>query len=151
MPLIGLVKAADLSSEQLADDISARLAKDYMQHPQVLVFIEEYTSQRVTVVGAVKKPGVYPLKGRTTLMQVVAIAEGPTSVANISSVKILRPESGGTRKMMEFNLADIRDGRTRDPEIRGEDVVQVDTSTLKDTAKQAFEFVLPFWVLGTVL
>jgi polysaccharide biosynthesis/export protein len=151
LPLIGLMKAAGLTGEQLASDISARLSKEYLQNPQVIVFIQEYTSQRVTVVGAVKKPGVYPLKGTTTLMQVVATAEGPTSVANIGSVKVLRPEPDGTRKMMEFNLADIRDGRIPDPEIRGEDVVQVDASTVKDTVKQAFEFVLPFWVLGTVL
>lgn len=151
LPLIGLVEAAGLTGEQLAADIAARLAKDYLQNPQVIVFIEEYTSQRVTVVGAVKKPGVYPLKGRTTLLQVVAIAEGPTSVANIGSVKILRPEPDGTRRMVEYNLADIRDGRIPDPEIRGEDVVQMDVSALKDTAKQAFEFVLPFWVLGAAL
>lgn len=151
LPLIGQVQAGGLTSEQLAADISARLAKDYMQNPQVLVFIEEFTSQRVTVVGAVKKPGVYPLKGRTTLLQVVATAEGPTSVANINSVKILRPEAGGTRKMTEYNLGDIRNGKASDPEIRGEDVVQVDASAFKDTTKQVFEFVLPFWVLGSIL
>ena len=91
LPLIGLVQAAGLTSEQLVAEIAARLTKDYLQNPQVIVFIEEYTSQRVTVVGAVKKPGVYPVKGRTTLMQVVAGAEGPISVANIRSVKVLRP------------------------------------------------------------
>jgi len=151
LPLIGSVQAAGLTSEQLAADIAARLTKDYLQDPQVIIFIEEYTSQRVTVVGAVKKPGVYPVKGRTTLLQVVAGAEGPSSVANIGSVKILRPQPDGTRKVMSFNLKAIRDGRIRDPEIHGEDVVQVDSSVVKDSAKQAFEFILPFWVIGSLL
>ncbi len=151
LPLIGMVQAGGLTSEQLAADIGARLTQDYLQNPQVIIFIEEYTSQRVTVVGAVKKPGVYPVKGRTTLLQVVAGAEGPTSVANIRSVKVLRPQPDGTRKVMRFDLKAIRDGRTRDPEIRGEDVVQVDSSVVKDSVKQTFEFILPFWVIGSLL
>jgi polysaccharide biosynthesis/export protein len=151
LPLIGMVQAGGLTSEQLAADIAARLTQNYLQDPQVIIFIEEYTSQRVTVVGAVKKPGVYPVKGRTTLLQVVAGAEGPTSVANIGSVKVLRPQPDGTRKVMSFDLKAIRDGRIRDPEIRGEDVVQVDSSVVKDSVKQAFEFILPFWVIGSLL
>jgi polysaccharide export outer membrane protein len=151
LPLIGMVQAAGLTSEQLAADIAARLTRDYLQDPQVIIFIEEYTSQRVTIVGAVKKPGVYPVKGRTTLLQVVAGAEGPTSVANIGSVKVLRPQPDGTRTVMSFDLKAIRDGRIRDPEIRGEDVVQVDSSMIKDSVKQAFEFILPFWVIGSLL
>ncbi|HYN77846.1 MAG TPA: polysaccharide biosynthesis/export family protein [Lamprocystis sp. (in: g-proteobacteria)] len=151
LPLIGLVQAAGLTSEQLVAEITARLTKDYMQNPQVIIFIEEYTSQRVTVVGAVKKPGVYPVKGRTTLLQVVAGAEGPTSVANIRSVKVLRPGPGGIRGVVNYDLVAIREGRAPDPEIHGEDLVQVDTSMIRDTIKQASEFVLPFWVIGTVL
>ena len=44
-----------------------------MQDPQVSVFVQEYTSQRVTVEGAVNKPGIFPLTGPTTL-QAVAMA-----------------------------------------------------------------------------
>jgi polysaccharide biosynthesis/export protein len=151
LPLIGSVQAAGLTSDQLSADIAARLLKDYLQHPQVLIFIEEYTSQRVTVVGEVKKPGVYPVKGRTTLLQVVAAAEGPTTVASVGSVKVLRPQPDGTRQVMDYDLAAIRTGRMPDPEIRGEDVVQVDASVIKASIKQASEFILPFWVLGYVL
>jgi polysaccharide export outer membrane protein len=49
--------------------------------------------------------------------------------------------------MLEYDLAAIREGAAPDPEIRGEDVVQVETSTVKDTAKQLTEFILPFWPL----
>lgn len=148
LPLIGRVQAAGLTGEQLAADIAARLARDYLQNPQVTIFIEEFTSQRVTVVGAVKNPGVFPVKGRTTLLQAVASAGGSSSVADLGSVKILRPEPDGTRKMLEFDLGAIRDGLVPDPEIRGEDVVQVDTSAVKETVQQMKEFVLPFWILA---
>ena len=145
LPLIGTLQAGGLTAEQLAADIAARLAQDYLQNPQVTIFIEEFTSQRVTVTGAVKTPNVFPLKGKMTLLQAVAQAGGPTSVANLGSVKILRPAPDGTRKTLEYDLAAIRDGATPDPEIWGEDVVQVETSAVKDTAKQLTEFILPFW------
>ena len=48
--------------------------KDYLQDPQVSVFIKEFTSQRITLEGAVAKPGIYPMRGQTTLMQAIAIA-----------------------------------------------------------------------------
>ena len=148
LPLIGTIQAGGLTAEQLAADIAARLAKDYLQDPQVTIFIEEFTSQRVTVAGAVKTPNVFPLKGRTTLMQAVAQAGGPTNVANLGSVKILRPEPDGTRKTLEFDLAAIRDGQVPDPEVRGEDVVQVETSAAKETVQQLKEFILPFWIIA---
>lgn len=148
LPLIGAVQAGGLTAEQLAADIAARLVKDYLQNPQVTIFILEYTSQRVTVAGAVKTPGIFPLKGRTTLMQAVAQAGGPNNVASLSTVKILRPELDGTRKALQFDLAAIRDGQIPDPELQGEDVVQVETSAAKETMQQLKEFVLPFWIIA---
>ena len=143
LPLVGLVQAGGRTGEQLAADIAARLAKDYLQNPQVTIFIEEFTSQRATVVGSVKTPGVFPLKGRTTLMQVVASAGGPTSVA-AGTVVVLRPGADGTRKMLQYDLVAIRDGEAPDPDVLGEDVVHVETSGVKETAKQIMEFILPF-------
>lgn len=145
LPLIGAIQAGGLTAEQLAALIAAQLAKDYLQNPQVTIFIEEFTSQRVTVTGAVKTPNVFPLKGKTTLLEVVALAGGPTTIANLSAVKVLRPEPDGSRKVLEYDLAAVRAGDAPDPEIRGEDVVQVETSTAKETAKTLAEFILPFW------
>jgi len=144
LPLIGMVRAEGLTGEQLAADLAARLAKDYLQNPQVTIFIEEFTSQRVAVTGAVKSPNVFPIKGRTTLLQVVAAAGGPTSVANLSSVRILRTGPGGTRQLLEYDLKAIRDGEALDPEVQGEDVVQVDSSAFKESAKEVIEFIIPF-------
>jgi len=147
LPLVGLVQAGGLTGEQLAADIAARLAKDYLQNPQVTIFIEEFTSQRTAVVGAVKTPGVYPLKGRTTLMQIVASAGGTTSVAS-GAAMVLRPEPDGTRKMLQYDLVAIRDGEAPDPDVLGEDVVHVETSGVKATVKEVMEFILPFRVLS---
>ncbi len=151
LPLIGLVQAAGLTSEQLESVLAEKLAKDYLQNPQVSVFIQEYTSQRVTVEGAVKKPGVYPLKGRTTLLQTLAIAEGLTSVADANGIKVFRTDpQTGNRTTLVFDLEKIRIGEISNPEVRNEDIVQVGASAGKSLAKGIIEFILPFRYLSPV-
>ncbi|HAS51408.1 MAG TPA: hypothetical protein DCS21_06560 [Gammaproteobacteria bacterium] len=148
LPLIGVIKVAGLTGQELEAELSTRLAKDFLQNPQVSIFIKEYTSQRVTVEGAVKKPGIYPLKGRNTLLQVLATAEGLTSIAD-PNVKLFRADPAtGNRKAMDFDLEKIRTGELRDPEVRNEDVIQVGESMGKATAKQLLEFIVPFRLLA---
>ena len=149
LPLIGMVQAAGLTSEQLEASLAEKLAKNYLQDPQVSVFVKEYTSQRVTVEGAVKKPGVYPIKGRTTLLQTLAIAEGLTSVADPNEIKVFRPDpQTGTRSTLTFDLEKIRIGELRDPDVRNDDIVQVAESPGKSVAKELIEFILPFRYLS---
>ena len=148
LPLVGLVQAAGLTSEQLEEALAAKLAQDYLQNPQVSVFIKEFTSQRVTVEGAVKKPGVYPLKGRTSLLQTLATAEGLSSVAD-TTVRIFRTDSATSNRVaLEFDLEQIRAGETPDPVVQNDDIVQVRESQGKAVAKELIEFILPFGVLG---
>lgn len=151
LPLIGVVQAAGLTSDELEATLADKLAQDYLQDPQVSVFIKEYTSQRVTVYGAVKSPGIYPLKGQTSLLQVLANAQGLTSVADSSSVKIFRAGPNGAREVQEFDLDKIRTGEARDPEVRNDDIVQVGESTGKAVAKELIEFILPFRFLAVPL
>jgi polysaccharide export outer membrane protein len=58
LPLIEQVKAAGLSSEELAKLIEAKLAEDYLQDPHVSIFIKEFFGQRVTIAGAVHGGGI---------------------------------------------------------------------------------------------
>jgi len=148
LPLVGLVQAAGLTSEQLEEALAAKLAKDYLQNPQVSVFIKEFTSQRVTIEGAVKSPGVYPLKGRTTLLQALATAQGLSSVAD-TTVRVFRTDSAtGNRAILEFDLEKIRAGEIDNPDMRNDDIIQVQESQGKSIAKELIEFILPFRVLG---
>lgn len=149
LPLIGVIQAAGLTSEELEATLAEKLAQDYLQDPQVSVFIKEFTNQRVTVEGAVKKPGIYPLKGRTSLLQVLANAEGLTSVAKPGSVKIFRAgPNNGARSILEFDLDQIRTGEAPDPEVRNDDIVQVGESGGKALAKELIEFIVPFRFLA---
>lgn len=148
LPLVGVVKAAGLTSQELEAELATRLAKDYLQNPQVSVFIKEFTSQRVTVEGEVKKPGVYPIKGHITLLQSLATAEGITNMADASNIKVFRVAPDGTRSVQVFDLEQIRTGAAPDPEVRNDDVVQVGQSQGKAVAKGLMEFILPFRLLS---
>jgi polysaccharide biosynthesis/export protein len=75
VPMLGSVKAAGLSVEQLEKLLSQKLG-EYLTDPQVVVTIIEHRSQPVSVLGAVTKPGVYQLRGGRTLLEVLSMAEG---------------------------------------------------------------------------
>lgn len=130
LPLVGSIQAAGRTVDQLEADLAARYGARYLQNPQVTVFVKEYASQRVTVGGAVKKPGIFPVTSRLTLMQALSLAEGVTDVSNLRNVLVFRNESG-ERRFARFDLKAIQAGELADPQIMADDVVVVDTSTGK--------------------
>jgi polysaccharide export outer membrane protein len=127
LPLIGPVDVAGRTSVQLETEIATRYADGYLRNPQVTVFVEEYASQRITVGGAVGKPGIYPITSRLTLLQALSLAEGVSDVASQRNVLVFRTV-GGERQFARFDLQAITRGESADPELMGEDVVVVDTS-----------------------
>jgi polysaccharide biosynthesis/export protein len=135
MPLIGTVQAAGLTPPELAASLTTRLGERYLRDPQVTVTVTEAASQKITVDGSVTQPGVYVMRGRTTLLQAVAMARGPSRSADLSSVAIFRTVDG-QRMVAVFDLGAIRNGQAEDPVVLGEDVIVVDTSGL-NTALQA--------------
>ena len=129
LPLLGSVQAAGLTPAELSADLERRLGERYLRNPRVSVSVSEAASQKITVDGAVMKPGVYVMRGRTTLLQAVAMAEGGTRIADMKRVAIFRSTDGGPMVAV-FDLAEIRRGRAVDPAVLGDDVVVVDTSRL---------------------
>lgn len=127
LPLIADVHASGRTTDQLQSDIVKRLQKDFMQSPQVFVSVKEYNSQRITVDGAVKNPGVYPLKGETSLLQVLATAGGLNEMASQNGIYVMR-KVDGNKMAARFDLAEIRKGRKEDPKMRAGDIVIVDES-----------------------
>lgn len=130
LPLIGLVTASGLTTTELSEEIAAKLEASYLQSPQVSVVVAEAASQKVTVDGAVVEAGVFELRGRTTLLQAVAMAKGPARNANLKRVAVFR-EVDGQRVAAVFDLRAIRKGTAPDPEIYGDDVIVVDSSAMK--------------------
>lgn len=127
MPLIGAVRAAGRTPVELSADIASRLSSQYLRNPQVTVTVNEAASQKITVDGAVTKPGVYTMRGTTSLLQAVAMAEGPSRIADLTKVAVFR-NIDGQRSVALFDLQAIRQGRMDDPRVLGDDVIVVDTS-----------------------
>ena len=130
LPLIGSVSAGGKSTVELQHDIAAKLSAGYLQRPQVSVFIKEYTSQRVTVEGVVKKPGIIPLTGTTSLLQVIASSQGLDELADHRGVVVFRIVDG-KKLAAVFDIDAIGRGAAEDPQIYGGDIVVVAQSGSK--------------------
>ena len=139
LPLLGATPAAGKTAEELQQDLTARLGADYLQNPQVPVLVKEFNSRTVVVTGAIKN-GVYPLKGKTTLLQLVASAGGFTEASD-STVLILR-KKGGKRLAARFDVSAIEKGRAEDVVLHAGDTIVAGESALKK-AYSGFMKALP--------
>lgn len=138
LPLLGSVQAAGLTPAELSSDLERRLGAQYLRNPRVSVSVTEAASQKITIDGAVTKPGVYEMRGRTTLLQAVAMAEGGTRIADLKNVAVFRTVEG-RRMIAVFDLAAIRRGQSPDPVVLGDDIVVVDTSRLNARYRDIIE------------
>ncbi len=141
MPLIKSIKAGGRTQAQLEREIAKKLEAGYLQSPQVSVFVKEYNSQRITVDGAVNKPGIYPTSGKVSLLQSIALAEGLNAVADPSGIILFRTVNN-KRMAARFDLKQIRSGAVNDPQLQAGDIVMVDDSATRTTLRDIKE-VLP--------
>ena len=116
MPFIGRVPAEGRTTAQLAEDIRARLAREYLRDPRVAVNVVEFGSHVVTVEGAVGQPGIFQFAPDTTLLGAVALARGPLRMAKLNQVAIFRTMDGA-RSVAVFDLKKVRSGEMADPVI----------------------------------
>lgn len=127
MPWIGDVPVAGLTTSEASDVIAGRLGQRYLVSPQVTLFVKKAVSRRITVDGEVREPGLYPFEGRILLSQAVAMAKGPTRLAGLDQVVVVR-SMDGQRQAAMFDLGAIRKGEAADPEILPGDQVIVGLS-----------------------
>ena len=83
LPIIGDIPVGNLSESEAAHSIDAAfLSAHVLLHPQTSVLIREFASKGVTVLGEVAHPNIYPIAGARSLVDVLALAGGFTSMAN---------------------------------------------------------------------
>ena len=150
LPLLGAIKVGGRNITQVEQLIAAELSRDYLQDPHVAVFIEEYASQKVTVEGYVKSPGVFAMEGRTTLLQAIALAGGVTDIADTTEILVFRNPYGQDRAVLQFNLDEIQDGVMGDPLLRGTDIVVVDSSSSRRLIKDVSSTLRGFLSFGVL-
>lgn len=139
LPLVGNVKAADLTVPELQRSIATSLAR-YVKQPQVFVGVKASSRQHITVDGAVRQPGIFPLSNETTLIETIAMAHGADENANIHRVAIFR-QINGHREAAAFDLERIRRGLDPDPKVYIGDIVIVDGSKNKELTRQLLQAI----------
>jgi polysaccharide export outer membrane protein len=147
LPLIGEVEAANLTTAELDQELTRKLGEKYLEHPDVSVAIKQSAGRLITVDGAVKDSGSFPVLGNLTLMQAVALAKGTTEDANPHRVAIFRT-IGGKRQAAAFDLTSIRRGEAQDPQVYPGDIVVVDGSSVKAMEKRLLQSIPLLAIFG---
>ena len=148
LPLVGTVMAGGRTIPELESDLARKYAAGYLQNPQVTVFVKEFTSQRITLEGAVAKPGIYPLTGRTTLLQAIALGGGVDDrTADLGGIVLMR-QVGGKRQAAVFDLRQVRRGVAEDPQVYGDDIIVVEQSGSKTALRRFIEAVPAFGIFS---
>ena len=128
-PLVGDIHAQGMTVSELQRKLTDMLARDYLVNPQVTVYIEEYST--VSIVGEVKMPGSYPIKGKLTVIELISVAQGFTKIAAPNKVKVVRKNPDGTTQEIMVKVYDIMNKDTdthNDIVLQGGDVVVVPES-----------------------
>jgi polysaccharide export outer membrane protein len=94
MPLLGQVKVDALTVPQISEKITTLLADGYLVNPQVNVFVQEFRSKKVVVLGMVRNPGLYELSGPISFLELISKAGGLEKGAG-DTATIKRSENGG--------------------------------------------------------
>jgi polysaccharide export outer membrane protein len=134
MPLLeGDIRAACLTENELAKTIATLYLK-YQRNPYVNVFVKEYSSTPVAVIGAVDKPGRFQLTRRVRLLELLAFAGGPTEkaggkiqIAHTGIVSLCEAPDAESENIFDFySLRDSMKGsKESNPFIRAGDIISI--------------------------
>jgi polysaccharide export outer membrane protein len=149
LPLIGAIEVAGMTAQEAERAITGKLAESYLQNPQVSLFIKEFTTQRVTIEGAVNRPGVYPLRGQGTLLTSIALAGGQGGMSDMKEVMLFRTDAAGKRVFTTHDVERIRRGEVEDPPVYNDDLIVVNRdpnrTALKDSLfRDVIDTINPF-------
>jgi len=136
-PLAGSVDVVGKTPEELGRELERLLAVDYLQQPRVSVGVVETDGRTVTVDGAVRQPGVFPVRTRLTLIDAIALARGTDEFSNPRRVAIFRLIDG-QRMAAAFDLTSIRQGEMENPRVYPGDIVVVEEQSNRRLLNQVF-------------
>jgi polysaccharide export outer membrane protein len=110
LPLIGEMKVTGQTPVQLQDSITQRL-KEYLEHPEVTVMVQETKSQKFNVVGEVQRPGSYEFGRQVTILDAIALAGGLRDFAKAKKMYVIRTLADGSQQKLRVNYKDVVKGK----------------------------------------
>jgi protein involved in polysaccharide export with SLBB domain len=124
-PLIGRVTVDGLEPAQVSDEIEIRLKdSEILKSPQVSVLVTNYGSKRISVMGAVSKPGSFPMASGLTVVQAIVLAGGFTSLADRNATLVTRRQKGKTNRF-RVAVERVAEGRADDFALQAGDIIYI--------------------------
>jgi polysaccharide export outer membrane protein len=136
VPIVGRVKAAGFTVQALEADLTVRL-KEFIREPQVVISVVQFRSEPVFMMGAFRTPGIYPLQGRRTLIEMLSLVGGLQPNAS-RRIKIARRTEYGPIPLASAVLS--ADGKTSTVEISLESLTQ-NVNPDEDIVLQSYDIV----------
>lgn len=104
VPLLGEISVKNLTVSQIASKIEDLYRDGYLVNPQVDVFVKEHRSKKAIILGQVRNPGQYEIRGRVTILEFISTAGGLTTDAGgTATIKRMSP-SGENKDQIVLDL-----------------------------------------------
>lgn len=124
-PLVGTVHAAGRTPTDIEGELSKRLAGQYKgEPPQVTVSVRQPSGMQVSVIGKVRSPGTFTPTRYVTVLDILALAGGPTDFADMSNVVILRHEGDHTA-VIRTRMGGLLKGKPSSEDLSGAGLPQL--------------------------
>ncbi len=128
LPLIGRVYIVGLTSNEVTEKLTSEYNKDYLRDAQISVYVTEFNSRKVYVLGQVKTPGPFDYDERMTVIGAIARAGGVTRIANAQRTVITRIYNGQKERLF-VDINKIGRGTVSDMSILPGDIIFVPESS----------------------
>lgn len=128
-PLINRVEVEGLTANEIAEALRLRLQDGYLREPSVSVFVKEYGSKKVFVLGEVQRPGTFPFTAGMNIVEAITLAGGFKDSANTNYVIVTRHGSGGDQRI-PVPVEKITEGEATNLSLKPGDIVFVPDTLL---------------------
>jgi protein involved in polysaccharide export with SLBB domain len=126
-PYLDRLQVSGLEPQQIEELIKSQLVeKKILVGPQVTLVVKQYNSKKVSIIGAVQKPGSLPWQEGMKLVEAISQSGGFTALADADHVRLTRVVGGGKTVTATVSVDDITDGKLSDLLLQAGDTIKVD-------------------------
>jgi polysaccharide export outer membrane protein len=126
-PYLDRLKVGGLEPQQIEELIKGELtSRKILVSPQVTLVVKQYNSKKVSVIGAVQKPGSLPWTEGMKLVDAISQSGGFTALADANHVLVTRHVAGGRIVTATVSVDDITDGKLADVPLQAGDTIKVE-------------------------
>jgi protein involved in polysaccharide export with SLBB domain len=126
-PYVDRLQVAGLEPQQIEELIKSQLVeKKILTSPQVTLVVKQYNSKKISVIGAVQKPGSISWTDGIKLVEAISLSGGFTSIADADHVRLTRNVAPGKTVTATISVDDITDGKQSDVPLQAGDTIKVD-------------------------